>query len=405
MKYVVMLGDGMADFAVPELGNRTPLQAAYKPNMDWLAQHGAVGMVQTVPEGMSPGSDTANLSVMGYDPRECYSGRSPLEAVSMGIDLAEDDVTFRCNLVTLSDEPAYADKSMLDYSADEISTEEAAQLIQYLAQHLDTEDLHLHAGISYRHCLQMNHAQTGSILTPPHDFTGKPVRGHLPGGRYGERLLAYMEQSYALLKEHPINLARMERGLKPANSCWLWGEGTKPHMKLFHDIYGIQGGVVCAVDLLKGIGLCAGMRVPEVPGATGAMWTDFAAKGRAAVQLLQEGCDFVYIHVEAPDECGHHGDAEEKAKVIGEIDREVLGYVMQALRDAGEDFAILLTPDHPTPVSLRTHISDPVPFVLYRSNQELGPHADSYCEDAAKATGLFLERGPMLVEKLIRGNL
>lgn len=403
MKYIVVLGDGMADRPLPELGGRTPLEAANKPHMDEIARCGAVGMAQTVPHGMPPGSDTANLSVMGYAPEIYYSGRSPLEAVSMGVPVNDDDVTFRMNLVTVSDEPDYAAKTMIDYSAGEISTEESTELVRFLAENLNCGDLQIYPGISYRHCLVLRHAQTGTTLTPPHDITGKPVEGHLPSGCYGERLLALMERSCALLRDHPVNLARRARGLNPANSCWLWGEGTRPKLEPFEKLYGVKGGVVCAVDLLKGIGLCAGMRVPDVPGATGAMWTDFAAKGRKALELLRDGCDLVYIHIEAPDECGHHGAAQEKVKAIEAIDRDVLGFLMDALRADGEPFRILLTPDHPTPCALRTHVGDPVPFVLYDSVREEAPHAPRYTESEAAATGVFLEKGPMLMERLIKG--
>lgn len=403
MKYIVVLGDGMADRPLPELGGRTPLEAANKPHMDEIARCGAVGMAQTVPHGMPPGSDTANLSVMGYAPEIYYSGRSPLEAVSMGVPVNDDDVTFRMNLVTVSDEPDYAAKTMIDYSAGEISTEESTELVRFLAENLNCGDLQIYPGISYRHCLVLRHAQTGTTLTPPHDITGKPVAGHLPSGRCGERLLALMERSCALLRDHPVNLARRARGLNPANSCWLWGEGTRPKLEPFEKLYGVKGGVVCAVDLLKGIGLCAGMRVPDVPGATGAMWTDFAAKGRKALELLRDGCDLVYIHIEAPDECGHHGAAQEKVKAIEAIDRDVLGFLMDALRADGEPFRILLTPDHPTPCALRTHVGDPVPFVLYDSVREEAPHAPRYTESEAAATGVFLEKGPMLMERLVKG--
>ena len=308
------------------------------------------------------------------------------------------------NLVTMSDEPDYAAKTMIDYSAGEISTEEAAELVRFLAENLNCGDLQIYPGISYRHCLVLRHAQAGTALTPPHDITGKPVEGHLPSGRYGERLLALMERSCVLLRDHPVNLARRARGLNPANSCWLWGEGTRPKLEPFEKLYGVKGGVVCAVDLLKGIGLCAGMRVPDVPGATGAMWTDFAAKGRKALELLRDGCDLVYIHIEAPDECGHHGAAQEKVKAIEAIDRDVLGFLMDALRAEGEPFRIMLTPDHPTPCALRTHVGDPVPFVLYDSEKEEAPHAPRYTESEAAATGLFLEKGPMLMERLVKGR-
>ena len=300
MRYLVILGDGMADRPVPELGGRTPLEAAHKPHMDWLAQHGEVGMAKTVPEGMPPGSDTANLSVMGYDPRTCYSGRSPLEAVSMGIPLAEDDVTFRCNLVTLSDEEEYEDCTMVDYSSDEISTQESAQLIHDLNQQFHTESRDLFPGISYRHCLVIHHAKTGSVCTPPHDISGKPIRDHLPGGTYGAELLELMKRSRQILRDHPVNKARVARGLRPATSCWFWGEGTRPAIQNFTEKYGVKGGVISAVDLIKGIAICAGLESVDVEGATGNVHTNFPGKAQAAIDLFRRGAQFVYIHMEAP---------------------------------------------------------------------------------------------------------
>ena len=401
MKFIVMLGDGMADRSLPQLDGKTPLEAANKPYMDFVAQHGAVGMARTIPEGMPPGSDAANMSVMGYPPSLYYTGRSPLEAVSMGVGMKDDDVAIRCNLVCISDEDEYANKTMLDYSSGEIETEEARALLEYLAKELNSENVLLYPGISYRHCLLLRHAQTGDRLTPPHDITGKPIREYLPKGRNAEMLYSMMRRSHELLRDHPINRARISRGEPPANSCWFWGEGTKPAFKPFEDIYGKKAGVVCAVDLIKGLGLCAGMRVPFVPGATGAKRTDFAAKGRMALKLLREDCELVYIHVEAPDESGHAGDVPCKVEAIEAIDRDVLGYVMDGLRADGEDFAVLLTPDHPTPIEIRTHCADPVPFVLYRSDRASSPSVAHYTEKAAASTGLFLPEGPMLMQKLI----
>lgn len=402
MKYIVMLGDGMADDPIGALGGQTPLEAAHKPHMDFLAQHGAVGMARTIPEGMPPGSDAANMSVLGYPPALYYTGRSPLEAVSMGIDMAPSDLAIRCNLACVSDEDDYADKTMLDYSSGEIETEEARELLLFLAERFNGDGLFLYPGISYRHCLLLKNAGTGTELTPPHDITGKPVRDYLPKGRYGERLYALMRESHALLKEHPINKARVARGELPANTCWFWGEGTKPAFKPFSEIYGKKAAVVCAVDLIKGLGLCAGMHVPFVEGATGAKRTDFAAKGRAALRLLtQEGYELVYIHVEAPDESGHAGDIPCKVESIERIDKELLGPLMEGLRASGEDFALLLAPDHPTPIALRTHTAEPIPFVLYRSDRGRGPSTARYTEAEAQKTGLFLPEGPMLMQKLV----
>lgn len=402
MKYIVMLGDGMADCAVPELDGMTPLEAARKPWMDYLAQQGDVGMAKTVPDAMPPGSDTANLSVMGYDPARFYSGRSPLEAVSMGISLAEDDVTFRCNLVTLSEETSLADATMLDYSSDEITTAEAHELIAALAEKFNHEEQTLYPGISYRHCLVLRHAQTGSDCTPPHDITGKPVAAYLPKGRYAARLLALSEASREILRSHPVNLARVERGLRPANACWFWGEGTRPALSDFSERFGIRGGVISAVDLIKGIGICAGLTSVDVPGATGNVHTNFKGKAEAAISLLRGGCDYVYIHVEAPDEAGHRHEVENKVLSIERIDEQILAPVIAAMREDGEDFSLLLMPDHPTPLSIRTHTADPVPFVLYRSNRP-GTHPTTrYTEALAAQTGLMVPQAHHLTDVLIK---
>ncbi|MBQ4610128.1 MAG: cofactor-independent phosphoglycerate mutase [Clostridia bacterium] len=398
MKYIVLLCDGMADRPIPQLGNKTPMEVAHKPNMDSLASRGLCGTACTIPEGMHPQSDIANLAVMGYDPAIYYRGRSPLEAVSMGIDLGPKDIAIRCNISTVSDEEDYQDKTMIDYSSDEISTEEARELVEYVARHLNTDDMKLYTGISYRHCLVIKDAQVGTDLTPPHDITGKPVRGCLPKGRYGERLTKFMVESHELLKNHPVNLARIAKGENPANTCWFWGEGTKPALAPFEELYGLKGGVVCAVDLIKGLGICAGMEVPYVEGATGAKRTDFAAKGRKALELLKSDVDFVYIHVEAPDESGHAGDIQCKIDAIEAIDKYILGYLEEGLREAGEDYAIMLLPDHPTPIEIRTHSTDPVPFVLYRSDAERqGPAV--YTEASAASAGLHIEEGHTLMKK------
>lgn len=400
MKYVIVLGDGMADEPVAALGNRTPLEAADKPEMDFICRNGVSGMVRTVPLGMPPGSDTANMSVLGFDPKKYYSGRSPLEAVALGIDVAPEDVTFRTNLVCVGGEPRYADKTMVDFSAGEISTQEARQLIETLQSELFTDDdLRLYPGISYRHCLVKKNGETGTELTPPHDITGKPVC--LPRGLYGERLTDLIVRSHEILKDHPVNRARTARGEKPANSVWFWGEGTKPKFDTLEHLYGVKGGMVCAVDLLKGLGLCAGMRLIDVPGATGGMVTNYRGKGEAALKLLRGGCDLVYIHVEAPDECGHHGDAGAKVRAIEAIDRDILGLLRRELEAEGERCRILLTPDHPTPVRVMTHVGDPVPFVIYDSaDSKIGPAR--YTEAMAASTGLFLPEGPMLMRELLQ---
>lgn len=401
MKYIVMLGDGMADYPIAELNGKTPLEAANTPYMDFLAQHGTVGMAKTVPEGMPPGSDTANLSVMGFDPKVYYTGRSPLEAVSMGIPLAADDVTFRCNLVTLSDDERLEDCTMLDYSSDEITTAESTALIAALDAEFSAPDRKLYPGISYRHCLVLHHAKTGTECTPPHDISLKPVASHLPQGLYADQLLDLMRRSREILREHPVNLSRRERGLNPANCCWFWGEGTKPALSSFEARYGIKGGVISAVDLIKGIGGCAGLTSIDVEGATGNVHTNFKGKADAAIALLRGDCDFVYIHIEAPDEAGHRFELDNKVTSIERIDRDVLGPVIEAMRADGEDFSVLLMPDHPTPLSLRTHTSEPVPFVLYRSDRPSAHTAPHYTEAFAAKTGVFAPEAFRLMNKLI----
>ncbi len=399
MKYIVMLGDGMADDSIEALGGRTPLEAAKKPNIDRLAKGGRLGMVRTVPAGFKPGSDVANLSAMGYDPVVCYTGRSPLEAVSIGIQMSDTDVAFRCNVVTLSDEPDYEDKTMVDYSAGEISTAEAAELIKAVEDALGSAERKFYPGISYRHCMIWHEGPCGLSLTPPHDISDRKIREYLPGNPV---ILDLMKRSYEILKNHPINQARMAKGLNPANSIWLWGEGTKPGVTSFETMHGVKASVISAVDLIKGIGLCAGMKVIEVEGATGNIDTNFDGKGQAALQTLLEGQDLVYIHVEAPDECGHHGDLEGKVRSIELIDEKIVGPLLAGLEAAGEDYSILVMPDHPTPIAMKTHVSDPVPFLLYRSTELQDSGISTYTEETAKGTGVFLEHGYELMKTLIR---
>ena len=400
MKYVVFLGDGMADTPVEALGGKTPLAVAKKENIDNLAPHSEIGLARTIPEGMKPGSDTANLAVMGYDPRTCYSGRSPLEALSMGIDMADTDIAVRCNLVTLSDEDNYADKTMVDYSAGEISTEESKELIAYIEEKLGTEKLSFHSGISYRHCLIVHDATVGSDLTPPHDITGKKIMRHLPSGKLGDLFLDLQKASYDLLKDHPINVKRIAEGKNPANSIWFWGEGTKPAIPDFYEKNGIHGAVISAVDLLKGIGRGANMEVIDVPGATGNVNTDFAAKGRAAIEALKT-LDYVYIHVEAPDESGHQGSLEDKIKSIEKIDSDIVGPVLEYLAGTGEAYRVLVCPDHPTPLATRTHSAEPIPYLLYKSDTEINSGVTVYDEESAAGTGIFLEEGYHLLDKML----
>ncbi|MDE6870277.1 MAG: cofactor-independent phosphoglycerate mutase, partial [Clostridia bacterium] len=373
-----------------------------------LCKRGKLGLVKTVPDGMKPGSDVANLSMMGYAPDKYYTGRSPLEALSIGIDLKDSDVAIRCNLVTLSDEENYADKTMLDYSAGEISTEEARQLIEYLQQNLGDEYIDFYTGVSYRHCLVAHNAETGTDFTPPHDISDKKITQYLPKGEYGDIFLDIMTDSYNLLKDHPVNKKRIERGLKPANSIWLWGEGTRPQLTPFEEKYGIKGAVISAVDLIKGIGTGAQMKVINVEGATGTYKTNFKGKAEAAIDALKEGYDYVYIHMEAPDECGHQGDVDNKVKSIELIDSIVVKYVKEQLDLMNEDYKILIAPDHPTPLSLKTHTSDPVPFIIYahKSGEEQSLAIDTpYSEANAKDAGLFFSTGEELMEEFLHGEI
>ncbi len=397
MKYVVVLGDGMADYPVPQLGGKTPLELAKKPNIDFLARYGQAGMVKTVPDGITPGSDVANLSVMGYDPAKYYTGRSPLEAVSMGVDLAPDDVAFRCNLVTLSEQDDYSEKIMIDYSSDEIPSDQAAEIIEYINKKLGSHDIAFYPGISYRHCMVWNRGPVGLDLTPPHDILEKKIADYLPKGHDSHVLLKLMEESSRILKDHPVNKKRISMGLKPANSIWLWGEGKKPAIPKFYDKYQLKGSVVSAVNLLKGIGLCAGMKSVDVEGATGNIHTNFRGKARAAIRELESGQDFVYVHIEAPDECGHRFEIENKVKSIELIDEKVVGPILEGLEQF-EDYCIMVLPDHPTPLSLRTHTSDPVPFVIYRKSQPIESGLSGYDENQSKSTGLYISQGYKLMD-------
>lgn len=401
MKYIVMLGDGMADYPVEALGGKTPLEVAKKPNIDRLARGGRLGMVKTVPDGLKPGSDVANLSAMGYDPLKCYTGRSPLEAVSIGIQMDDTDVAFRCNLVTLSDDAEYAEKTMVDYSSGEITTAEAAELIRAVDEAFRTDEILFYPGISYRHCMIWHQGPVGLNLTPPHDISDRKITEYLPQNPV---ILDLMKRSYEILKDHPINQDRMARGLNPANSIWLWGEGTRPGVTGFEAAYGVKASVISAVDLIKGIGLCAGMKVIEVEGATGNIDTNFKGKGEAALKTLLDGQDLVYIHVEAPDECGHHGDLEGKIQAIERIDQDIVGPLLKGLEEAGEGYSILVMPDHPTPISIKTHISDPIPYLLYCSTDVTDSGIDTYTEKTGKSTGVYVEPGYLLMQQLLKNK-
>ncbi len=401
MKYIVMLGDGMADKPVAELNNKTPLDVANKPVMDFIASHGRVGMVDTVPEGMVPESDTANLAVMGYDPKIYSKGRSPLEAASIGIKMADDETAIRANIVALGGDGDYEDLIMLDHSSDEIPTEEARVLINAVQERFGNEILTFHCGISYRHCLIWKNCPDYNDYSRPHDIIGQRVGDHLPKGELGRPMRELMKASYEFLNNHPLNISRAERGLKKANSVWLWSPGKKPSLPSFKELTGLNASVVCAVDLIKGIGFCAGMNVPYVEGATGAVHTNFAGKRDAAIEELKKGADFVYIHVEAPDECGHQGNAREKVRAIEAIDRDILQGLMDYLRGSGEDFRILLLPDHPTPVSVRTHTRAPVPFAIYDSRSDVSSGCEIYCEAECGKSGLYLDKGEKLIKLLL----
>ncbi len=393
MKYLVMLCDGMADEPNEALGNSTPMEKANKPCMDSLAAKAEVGIVKTVAEGLKPGSDVANLSVLGYEPAIYYSGRSPLEAASIGIDLKDTDVTLRCNLVTLSDDEAYEHKTILDYCADDISSEEAKVLIEYIQEKLGNDKFRFYPGVSYRHCLVWSNGNPHpGVLTPPHDITGKVITDYIPKGEAVDELYDLMKKSYDLLKDHPVNKARIARGKRPANSIWLWGEGTKPLLDNFSEKFGKKGSMISAVDLLKGIAICAGMNSVDVDGATGYLDTNFDGKCKAAIEEFKNGADLVYVHVEAPDECGHRGEIENKVKAIEMIDEHILGPVVEFLKGY-DDFAVLVCPDHPTPLSIRTHTSTPVPYLIYDSKNEIESGVKTFCEKDARETGNYIEKG------------
>lgn len=401
MKYVVVLYDGMADYPVPALGGKTPMMVAEKPNFDRMAKHGTVGLVRTVAPGLTPGSDVANLSVMGYDPCLYYTGRSPLEAVSMGIKLSDTDVALRCNLVTLSDEEDYSEKTMVDYCAGDISSEEAAEIIKTVEEKLGNDIFAFYSGVSYRHCLVWHGGKTEiGKLTPPHDISGRKIGGYLNKNPDAAGLLELMEKSCEILKDHPVNLKRISEGKRPANAIWLWGQGSRPSLPSFEKLYGVKGSVISAVDLLKGIGICAGMNTPDVEGATGYIDTNFEGKAQKAVEELKNGSDFVYIHIEAPDECGHRNEPENKVKAIELIDSRVLPIVLEAL-EKYDDYKVMILPDHPTPIVTGTHASDPVPFMIYHKKDEKDSGVDSINEETASKTGLFIEEGPSLMGRFL----
>ncbi len=397
MKYIVVLGDGMSDEGIEALGGKTPLAYAKTPHLDRLSKVSEIGLVQTIPEGMKPGSDTANLAVMGYNPEIYYSGRSPLEALSIGVAMKDTDVAFRCNVVTISeDDVPFEEKRILDHSSGEISTQDCTVLLEAVKEELEREGYHFHAGTSYRHCLIW---EKGEILelTPPHDILERVIGEYLPKDAV---LREMMVRSYEILKDHPINQERKKQGLNPANCCWFWGAGTKPALVNFREKTGKKGMVVSAVDLLKGIAAGAGMAAPEVEGANGGLHTNYKGKVDCVLHALcEEDYDFVYLHVEAPDEMGHQGSVERKVQAIEYLDEKVIGPLTQALDAKKTDYRLLVLPDHPTPIRVRTHTADSVPYLLYDSTAG-GQYTWNYNEEEAKNSGNYEALGYKLIDRL-----
>lgn len=397
MKYIVILGDGMADEPIAELGGKTPLEYADTPVMDELAGKGEIGLVQNVPAGMAPGSDVANLSVLGYNPAVSYSGRSPLEALSVGVAMEEDDVIFRSNIVTVTEEEPYPEKTILDHSSGEIATADADVLMDAVREHFNNAEFQYYTGISYRHILVWKHGRVVP-LEPPHDHLTDVIGKWLPKEPV---LRDMMERSFDFPNSHPLNETRKAAGKNKANSLWFWGAGTKPSLQNFREKTGLKGAMISAVDLLKGIAVGAGMEVCQVEGATGSIDTNYEGKAEACIKaLLEDGCDFAYVHVEAPDEMGHQGLVHEKVKSIEYLDRRLIAIVKKAMEDAGEDFRMLILPDHPTPIRVRTHTGDPVPYILYDSTRQLRK-LGRYTEEAAKLSGNFEPNGHELINRLI----
>ncbi|MFI3229097.1 MAG: cofactor-independent phosphoglycerate mutase [Bacillota bacterium] len=393
MKYLVLLGDGMADRPVKELQDSTPLERAKKPHIDALAQKAVqYGTVQTVPKGFKPGSDVANLSAMGYRPEEYYSGRSPLEALSIGIKMADSDVAIRCNLVTI------AADTMVDYSAGEITTAESNELISSVAAALNDSVVQFYAGVSYRHCLIVKNGTLATDLTPPHDITGRKIAEYMPKGEGAEQYMALMAKAKAILSTHPVNLKRIAEGKNPATDVWFWGAGSKPKLDSFKSKYGVSGAVISAVDLLKGIAIGAEMQAPDVMGATGTIHTNYKGKVQAVIDCYKSGVEYVYLHVEAPDECGHQGDICGKVSAIEMLDTMLAG-ILEYLVNCGEDYVIAVLPDHYTPLCIRTHSSEPVPYLVYKSFNE-GVGIPTYTEKNV-ACGVALNEGVDIIKIML----
>ncbi|MDY4835845.1 MAG: cofactor-independent phosphoglycerate mutase [Frisingicoccus sp.] len=400
MKYIIMLGDGMADEPLSELGGMTPLEYAKTETIDALAKKSEIGMAHTIPEGMSPGSDTANLAVLGYDPKIYYTGRSPLEALSIGVDMKETDIALRCNLVTLSEEEGilYEERTIIDHSSDEISTEDAAVLLDAVREAMENEIYKFYVGTSYRHLLIWDGGHVVE-LEPPHDHLGQIIGGFLPEDGV---LRSMMEKSYDILENHPVNIERRKKGLKPANSCWFWGAGTRPALTSFEDKTKLKGAMISAVDLLKGIAVGAGMKNIVVEGANGGLHTNYEGKAAAAAAaLLKEGNDFVYIHLEAPDEMGHQGSVERKVQAIENMDSRLIKPLVAQLDASGEDYRLLVMPDHPTPICIRTHSSNPVPFMIYDSRKDLNKSWKYNEKEAAQSGNIVIEEGYKLIDRLL----
>lgn len=397
MKYVILLGDGMSDWPVPELGEKTPLQAAHTPHMDALARDGKTGQAWTIPEGMSTGSDVAALTILGYDTRHLYTGRSPLEAASIGIDLQPDDVAFRCNLVVLGETDGQ--RTMADFSGGHITTEEARLLIDTLNAELGSDSFRFYPGVSYRHCLVWRQGQLGIKLTPPHDITGRAVAEYLPSGEGAAQLQHLMDASQQIFRAHPLNRQRRDHGEVPITSIWLWGAGKRPQIPSFQEKYGLTGGVISAVDLHKGLAIYAGLEPISVPGATGWLDTNYAGKVDYALKALRNK-DFVFLHVEAPDEAGHQGDVKAKVQAIEDFDAKIVGPMLEGLRREFDAFRVLLLPDHPTPLALKTHVREPVPIALYGSGVEADA-GQTYDESVREKGSLDVSQGTELMRLLL----
>ena len=400
MKYIILQGDGMADYPIESLGGKTPLEAAHTPNMDWLAQHGVYGIAHVIPKGFPPGSDVGNMSIMGYNPAVYHTGRSPLEAASMGVALGPNDIAFRCNLVTVNG--SGSDATMEDFTSGHISTEEAAEIIRDLDRELGGDGIEFFPGVSYRHLMVWRDGLEKMETTPPHDITDQKTAGYLPKGDGAERLLKLMEASQAALVKHPVNLKRKAHGHRQATTIWLWGQGRAPQLPPLTERFGIKGGVISAVDIIHGLGVYAGLERIDVPGITGFLDTNFVGKGEYGVRSLEKN-DLVFIHVEATDEAGHMGDAQAKVKALEDFDEKVVGTVLKGMAQR-KDYRILLMPDHPTACALKTHVTEPVPFVLYSAHEERDNDAVGYNEKDALKTGVVAEQAYRLMESLIEGR-